>query len=255
MVAIWSNGMRAILPSFFVLILATACTTLPDTRMEPLPGPTQQRVYQNGIPVLYSQKNTIVALRPRSATYASTALPPLVIAIYNGTHEPIDVSPDDIEVRLDGKLVHVRTYDEIYAQIRRKRTEMLVAAAVQGMNAEQATATRVSGTFYSPGSGHGSFTGTSVNQAAANRYRQELFANVENEVAVAMHQLENTCFRRHTIFPGQFHGGYIYLASPKIPRRPVDLTVIVHVGPDTHEFHLRQVPFHKPLEPGQLFNP
>ena len=223
-------------------------------KLDPVASGKQKEIFQGGIETLVSAKQSLVAIRPSSNSYQSVHRPSLVVSVTNGTDKPYNFGPKNISASINGKFVKVFTYDELVAEVKRKRAWAAVAAALNGvtrsMNAANAGHTYNSGTYNSSyngsgysGYGRGSYSGYTYNaaaaqqaQASANAQTQAEMATIKAQTDQALNQLASRMLRKETVFPKKTFGGYLTLDKLPVPESANEVIIKISVGGEVHQF-------------------
>jgi hypothetical protein len=216
-------------------------------------------MYKDGTEAVVSKKLSVVVVRPSTKTYTSEQRPTFVVSVFNGTDKPIVFSTENISASVDGSPLKVFSYDELVEELENTRKRILIAAALAGV-AESISAaqagnqytygnftTRYYGNHGYYGSGYGTYSGYTYNpaaaaqaQAAANAQMNQNFANITSSFNAALFHLSSTILKKETVFPNQWHGGYITLQQGPIPESSNTLSLKVIFGEEEHNFEFVQ---------------
>lgn len=250
--------MKNLLVITFLGALLQGCAS--TLQLDPLTLDGQQKVYQEGIETIISQKKSLVAIRPETKTYSSEARPTIIIAVLNGTKKPFDLSTEDVHVFVDGEPHKVLTYDELVAEVKRQQAWATVATALgglaQSMNAANAGYTYNSGNYNSvaydnsgnKASEFGSYSGYTYNaaaaqqaQAAANAQTQADLEAIRNRAKQSINALRAKMLKKTTVFPQAWHVGYVAIEKIPATDHPRDIRVVIAAAREEHEFYFKHL--------------
>lgn len=253
-----------ILKSISILLIIVGmqgCATY--GRLSGIPSEGQKAVFKDGRKTLISIKQNTVALAPDPETVTSGQRGDFVIAVNNGTSDDILFSTEDVSAsaKIDGQVTALKVYshEELVAEEKKSQAWTAVAAALQGaadsMNAANAAYSNTYGTYsgsaYSSygtnAHGYGSYSSTTYNYAAsqaaqnaAQANSEARFARLEAEGRENLRNLSLIILKKETIFPGAWHGGIIKVQLPEVTDQPQEISLVVNVGGENHEFKLTQ---------------
>lgn len=234
--------------TFTLLFSASSCTrTLAVASTSPI-----KPVYQQGVPVLKSQKKHHVTAALLTDTFGAELwqLPAVYIGFANRSRSTLDFSTANVTATSGGKKVRVLTAQELERKI---NTQAALMALATSMNAaSQTIAASAPQTTYSYGSAsaygsggyaHGTYSGvsTTYNPAASAAAIAQINATTSNQlssIAAARDGHLNdlsTMLRRNTVAPGQIADGVIKMWSQDI-RSQKPLVLSVTIDGETHEF-------------------
>jgi hypothetical protein len=251
-------------PPVVTLLLLSGCASTEHISLSA--GPSEQSITRDGIPTLLSTKQQIVMVRPVASTIRHGHRPAFVVAVYNRGNRPIELRVSDItatETSLTGKsAIHVFSYDELVAEIRRKQAwatfGVALAGAAGAMSAANAGYTHTYGTY--SGSSYGTYSGglngtynsnTMGTYAAttydpAKAYAAQAINNAQtaaNMTAVQaqgqqrLNELQNTILKDNTVMPGEWVGGIVVLDVPRnAPDGVASYQINVDFGNEIHTF-------------------
>ncbi|HUJ44973.1 MAG TPA: hypothetical protein VLW52_15355 [Opitutaceae bacterium] len=132
------NAVNAPLLAAFSIVVLAGCTTT-RTLSVSVDNKTAP-VYVQGKPMLQSVKRNTVAVRLLTLTYKTDLgdlLPPtFLVAVRNGGEQPISLSRDDITASVEGRAIHLLTYEEYCDEITRRlgREMATIEAAWRGVD-------------------------------------------------------------------------------------------------------------------------
>lgn len=146
------------------------------------------------------------------------------------------------------------TYEELVDEEERRAALQAFAVALGGvgrsMQASNAGYQSGYGTYnaYSPsgGSAFGSYNYSSYNYAAAQAAQSAAQAETDLEMSNAManseanlRHLRNTILKKHTLLPGETHGGIVQIQMPELSNNLAEVPVLltVKVGKEEHQFY------------------
>ena len=247
--------------SLFVILTASlfyGCA--PSYNVKPVPQKHSKVQYKQGHECLVSQKQHVVSLGPQSGEYfRSKGRGSFVVAVHNRSKEEFIFSTENISASYTNEAgeqieIQVMSYEDLVAEEKRRQAWAVVGASMQAMgdsmNAANAGYSNTYGsysgnTYSSYGNSYnhyGSYSSTTYNYAAAqqaqnaaNARTQQNMRNIAEDARRNNKRLANTILRKHTMTPGEWHGGEIQF---KIPRLSTfgSLSFKVNVGSELHEF-------------------
>jgi len=255
------NNWRTLFALVALVLVLQGCVTTIGIKSNP--SDQQTTMYESGAKAVVSAKTNIVAVRPVSQSFKSNKKPSFVVTIQNGTSNQINFSTENISARNNNKLIKVFTYDELVAEVEKQKAIQAFATALAGAGRAMSAAnagnqyqhgsynSHSNGNIYSPygnasysGNEYGTYSGYSYNAAAAQQAQAVAQAQTDKDFAriaanseSALSELGRTILRKHTVFPGKWHGGYIKLAHIELGEGKNSLAVVVDVGGEMHPFN------------------
>ena len=227
--------------------------------IEPNPCTSTETIYFDGRTTLISDKLNVVALSPESNMLTSNLRNSFIVSVKNRSSQHIVFSTENIGVRyithddIIGSDLKIYTFEELVAIQQRSDAWMALAAGMEAvggiMEAPRAGHTTTHGTIsgysYSPyGStqAYGQYYGHTYDHAAEMAARRQstdrLQANISRIAAEGeanISRLSSTILKKHTIFPGRWHGGTVQIQMPRFSEEGV-LYFDVTAGNENHTF-------------------
>jgi len=214
----------------------------------------QQSLVRDGVPTLISTEKQVVMLRPATSTMRRGDRPKFVVAVYNRSKRPMELRVSDVTASQSGPqrtAIHVYSYDELVAEVRRKQAWAAVGVALSGaagaINAANAGYTTTYGT-YSSGPYSGTYSATTYDagrayaaQSINNAETAENFAAIQAQGQQRLGELQNNILKDNTVLPGEWIGGIVVLDRPAkgaddVARYEID----VRFGDEVHSFTVNQ---------------
>ncbi len=227
-------------------------------------NPSQQALTRDGVPTLISTQKQVVMLRPATAETRRGARPAFVVAVYNRSNRPIDlrmagITAAQTELAAESEPIHVFSYDELTAEVRRKQAWASVAVALGGaagaINAANAGYTNTYGSYsgrvsgpYSSATMAGTYSATTYDpgrayaaQAINNAQTAENFAAIQAQGQQRLGELQSTILKDNTVLPGEWIGGLVVLdAPPEAADGVASYRIDVQFGGEVHSFSVRE---------------
>lgn len=249
------------LTSLMVCALALAglqgCATYGSLTAVPTNG--VRSIYKDGLDTLTSVKLNTVAVTPNSDRVKSGGRGDFTVAVNNGSTADIVFSTNDITAQSSSgsqsEPLKVYSYEDLVAEEKKRQAWAAFAVALAGaansISAANAGYSHTYGTYSgsayaSNGTsayGYGSYSSTTYNPAAAQVALNEAqantaanFAALEEQGQEHLRSLRTTILKKETIFPGDWHGGVVEVAMPRIADTPQEIRLDVNVGGEPHEF-------------------
>ena len=211
--------------------MIVGCATA-NYSLVPNPNSLQKIVYADGVPMLLSTKQSIVALYPAERTFSAASGPKIAVRVTNKTTQPFEFSTEDISASLRGRNLHVRTYDELVAEqqekIKSANQSAMFAAILGGISAA---------------GGQSSYASANTQALAASNVQnaRTTMSNSMDQVNQAnaeISELTKAVLKKQTVYPGKSYGGYVQLESfESPPDSPIEITV--NFAGERHEFGYR----------------
>jgi hypothetical protein len=235
------------------LLVVGGCTTTTSLSLDPQAG--QELVYDNGMPLAISVSDrTTVAFGLSEKVFENNTNLKFTVMVHNNSDSSILFDDGQITAQLDAprdinkKIIKVYSYDELMADIKKKEQWAAVAAALgavgNSMSASTAGRSTTTGT-YSGTASTGVYSSTTYDPAvaraasdAADEKNQKLFDDVKNN-AQAQRQHVDGVLRDHTVSPGSWHSGHIFMSNPGSSVNS-KITVQIVFGEDIHVFDVIQ---------------
>jgi hypothetical protein len=219
---------------------------------------------RDGEPTLLSTQKQVVMLRPATAVTRHGARPAFVIAVYNRSNRPVELRMAGITAAQTGLTananpIHVYSYDELTAEVRRKQAWASVGVALTGaagaMGAANAGYTNTYGSYSGRVSGPdssatmaGTYSATTYDpgrayaaQAINNAQTAENFAAVQAQGQQRLGELQGTILKDNTVLPGEWIGGLVVLdAPPEAADGVASYRIDVRFGDEVHSFEVSQ---------------
>jgi hypothetical protein len=251
-------------PVALALLLLGGCASTEHISL--IAGPSEQSLTRDGIPTLVSNKRQVVMVRPVASTIRRGQRPAFVVAVYNRSNRPIEFRVSNItaaETALtDRSAIHVFTYDELTAEIRRKQDWATFGVALGGaagaISAANAGYTHTYGTYSANSSGiysgalNGTYNGTTMGtysattldpgrayaaQAINNAQTAANMAAVQAQGQQRLGELQNRILKDNTVLPGEWVGGIIVLDAPATgPNGVANYQIDIRFGDEVHTF-------------------
>jgi len=220
--------------------------------------------YEDGCPVLKSEKTNIVHLSFSPISFKREQNASILILVKNNSAKPFNMSPANVAATLDEKPLRVFTYEELRENIETDAAWSNFAVVLSGMTASMAAAqprtTRAFGSTSSYGSfnayGNSNLSGdynsfgthrgfsstndpaaTAQAQAAINTNAAQQLAGITENRNVRLSGLESL-LRITTVHPGEVKAGVVQIKAPMASSQPKDLCITVSTPDDEHIFHL-----------------
>ena len=248
--------MRALLSLAVIASMGLAgCATM--VNITPSAGNAQQLTYDKGEPRLTSVKTFTVVLQVRSTVLASGKPAEFVVAVFNPTSAPVEVSTDNVTASWNGAPLKVYSFDELMAAEQSRQSIQRIGLALQAFGAGVSggrSTTYETGSLdarYRGNTGTGTISGTYTGQrdtydpAAAAMAQQSVDAQIQSfkaESAATIGQLEQTIFRRHTVATNTVYAGVVRITAPSEVRKAERILVSVTIQNDAHVFALDLTP-------------
>ena len=208
---------------------------------QPIDNHQQTMFYNQGMPVLLTEKDVRVFLQPLGN---DGGRPRFVIMVFNDSDRMFDFSVENIKAKLNDQDIKIFTYDELKDQIEgRAKMARVLTALSGGLNSASAgmTAgyTQNSGTFeyYDNNSyGYGTYRGHSYNsnqafqaQQAINQQTEAQISQIQNQESFAINNIQNI-LKKTTVTSGNKVAGIIVLDNLKCGATYQDkLNVLVNI--------------------------
>lgn len=248
----------------FIFIMAlSGCATYGI--ITPIESAEQRMDYRDGRETTTSSKTHTVAIALESATLQSGHRANFIIAVKNGSNEEIILSTDNITANLKGEnsmsdmSLMVFTYEDLVREEKKRQAWAAVAAGLEGigesMTAANAGYSNTTGTYsesaYSSTGdsayGYGSYSSTTYDYAAAQEaqnaanFRSEArFDQLASEGRDNLQALSSRILKKHTVYPGDWHGGIVKIQMPRVSDIPNLFVVDINVDNEMHSFHFTQ---------------
>lgn len=233
------------------------CATYGTLTAVPTNG--ERSIYKDGRDTLTSVKLNTVAVTPNSDRVKSGGRGDFTIAVNNGSTADILFSTEDINAQSSSgghaEPLKVYSYDELVAEEKKRQAWAAFAVALAGaansISAANAGYSHTYGTYSgsaygSNGTsayGYGSYSSTTYNYAAAQAAQNAVqadtdarFAELAEQGQANLSRLRSTILKKETIFPGDWHGGVVEVAMPRVSDTPQEIRLDVNVGGEPHEF-------------------
>lgn len=206
--------MRA-LPGLAVVALMGLAGCASMVNITPSASNAQRLTYDSGKPRLTSVKTFTVVLQVKSTVFASGNPVGFVVAVFNPTSVPVEVSTDNVTATWTGTPLKVYSFEELMAEEQRRQSTQRIGLALQGFGA-----------------------GVSGDTGAVDARIRSFKA----ESAAVVGQLEQTIFRRHTVATNTTYAGVIVITTPSEIRKAERILVSVTIQNDAHVFALDLTP-------------
>ncbi len=264
---------RAILLWVMAALLLTSCVT--RYRVTPLPGSDQEEIFRDGQSTLIETKKNLVMIRSGANRLENGARYPFVLLVRNLTDKKFTFGPHSVKATTDatGKGMadlHVYDYEELVdEETARQNREKLATALVGVLEAASVaanagyTANTTSNTTHASDSGYistnegllhgsaygykGSYTQSlSYNSTeaimATNASRDRTSAEMNRIVEdgrVKLNKLAETVLKKHTVMPGEEHGGVVTIDTVKTDKRKAHIDLEVEVDGEVYSFQIQ----------------
>lgn len=220
---------------FLAFISLCGCST--PLLMKGVPQSGQQVVYKDGQESLVSEMQNVVVVSPSPERFESNKRPTFVVSVLNRGKEALVFSTESIQVTHNKKSLKVLTYAELKEEIESNRNLTAMLTALSGaLRSASATgytynsgsySTNYTGnynTYGNYGSTYGSYSGTGTGyysgytydpakaeaqRAAIQSETNQQIDNINTNANSALQELKQTILKKETVFPGNWHGGYI----------------------------------------------
>lgn len=237
-------------------IALTACTSTEVATFSP--SVEQQAIVRDGQPALISKKpKSVVLVRPATRSFQGGERPAFVVAVLNTapSSETLYVRNISVAQAIPGDrpyTLKVYSYDDLVAEERQAEiNRAIIVGLAAGANAAAASSAgyyTASGTVSSPyGVSHVSVSGydpsaaaiATANAAATN---SAMIADAVETGQRNLAALEQTILKDNTVMPGEWYGGRVVIAAPKIiaADKAKVYRITVTFGGDVHEIDVTQ---------------
>lgn len=232
-------------------LLAGCATSL---QLRAAPEADQTTIFENGSETIISKRNVLVAVRPVEEEYKSDTRPTFVVTVFNSTRSPFNFSTGNITAWVNTDPSKVFTYEELVAEVKKRKMWKTIAAAVaggaRGYSAGNAGYQYHSGTVSGSYYGNyysGDYSGYTYDPAAASRAQAAASAQtgrdmdaIDNAASDALSKLDKTILRKHTVMPRSWHGGYVKINKTPVPEQSNNIYIVVTVVGEVHYFKFVQ---------------
>jgi len=247
--------MKNIIFTLFLCLLIQGCVSTSTLfKLVPQTLNGQQKIYEEGVEGVISQKKARVAIRPSADTYSSENRPTILVSLY-GTEKPFDFSTEDIKVFVDGNPHRVFTYDELIAEIKSRHEKLIEDQKLRydektrEVAREARKSTAIQGPH--PGSSDNKIIGdtsqygyiydleeVAYGQSDIEGRTEKEIEAIEIETQQTLYALYSTMLRKTTVSPNEWFSGYVTMEKIPNPSRVHEIKVIVTVAGEEHEFLL-----------------
>lgn len=236
----------------YVSTLLTACAT-PVTNVEPVPLKGQSLIFQAGNGLVNSiAQNSMVALQAGSQTLSSDQHLVLVVGVFNSSPQSFDVSPENIEVLVNGHSAKLETREDRVTSAKRKRFgQILLMSWATAGDRDRANAAGYSsheGTIRSGGQ-TATYSGTTYNPEVASQAQTEALArnqsmasSINSKADASIASFDAMSFMKTTLPPNAAYTGAVTLADKLQISTSADVNIRVNAGGDVHEFLVKLRP-------------
>ena len=244
--------------ALFVGLLMGGCSK--SYIIKPLPHAGTEVQFDRGRECLISNKNHTILLGPKpGGDFKSGRRAKFVASVKNGSNIKFSFSTDEIDVHYEdssGGIIPLTifTFEELAKEERRRQAWAAVGAGLQAMgdslNAANAGYSNTYGsysgnTYSSYGNSYqhtGRYSATTYNHAAAQAAQSAAqaksdanFRRIAEDSRRNHAALARSSLRRHTIMPGQWHGGEIQFDLPNLTDSG-RLNFVIRANKENHRF-------------------
>lgn len=243
------------------VVLASAAALASCTSVETpsfVPNAQQEAIVRDGQPALISKKpKSVVMVRPATRSFQGGERPAFVVAVLNTGPAPATLYVHDVRVSqsIPGDKPYelkVYSYDDLVAEEKQAQLNRAIlvslAAGANAAAAANAGYYNASGTVYSP-YGVSRVTVSGYDPSAAAIANANAAATNSAMIADAVETgqrnlavLEQSVMKDNTVLPGEWYGGRVVIAPPKLVAtdKPKVYRITVSFAGEVHEIDVTQ---------------
>lgn len=241
--------MKTFVLVWVVFLFLSGCAS--TMTLQPIAAADQMSIYVDGTQSLISKGRSVVVVRPKHNTYTTKQRLTFLVTMRNGTDDPVVFSTENISAFAEGLPLKVFSYDELVAEVHRRRKQEAVAEAIAGIgrsiSAARASNQYMYGNYYSAGGFSGTYSGLIYNEAVAAQLQaqaqEQTRRNIEAidlSARLDLSYLSRAILKKETVFPNMWHGGYVTIQQPHTPDNATSIILKVQVADEEHVFKFVQ---------------